>query len=161
MKSITLKLFVLVVLLIAPACSKSNKATKPPNVDYYTCTSHPSVKAQDPNGKCPICSMDLVPVMKRAGGGASPTPAATTSQSSAKGDEMKGMQGMPGMKPGGQTQGAQTREFAVPVERQQQIGVTYAKVKREPLRHTIRSVGLVVPDKARNWQFVSRVDGSV
>src|SRR5256886_14413105 len=74
---------------------------------------------------------------------------------------MQGMPGMPGMKPGGETQSAQTREFVVPVERQQQIGVTYAKVKREPLRHTIRSVGLVVPDKARNWQFVSRVDGYV
>src|SRR5439155_17977844 len=74
---------------------------------------------------------------------------------------MQGMPGMPGMKPGGETQSAQTREFVVPVERQQQIGVTYAKVKREPLRHTIRSVGLVVPDKTRNWQFVSRVDGYV
>ena len=68
---------------------------------------------------------------------------------------------MPGMKPGGQIQGAQTHEFVVPVERQQQIGVTFAKVERKPLRHTIRSVGLVVPDKGRNWQFVSRVDGYV
>jgi Cu(I)/Ag(I) efflux system membrane fusion protein len=74
---------------------------------------------------------------------------------------MEGMPGMPGMNPGGETQGAQTSEFVVPVERQQQIGVTYAKVKREPLRHTIRSVGMVVPDKGRNWQFVSRVDGYV
>src|SRR5207245_4692248 len=41
------------------------------------------------------------------------------------------------------------------------IGVTYAMVERKPLRHTIRSVGLVVPDKGRNWQFVSRVDGYV
>ena len=85
-------------------------------------------------------------------------------RASGEGGQMQGMQGMPGMpgmKPGGETQAAQTREFVVPVERQQQIGVTYAKVKREPLRHTIRSVGLVVPDKARNWQFVSRVDGYV
>src|SRR5438128_2997196 len=81
-----------------------------------------------------------------------------------QGGQMQGMEGMPGMpgtKPEGETQAAQTREFVVPVERQQQIGVTYAKVKREPLRHTIRSVGLVVPDKAHNWQFVSRVDGYV
>ena len=78
-----------------------------------------------------------------------------------QGGQMQGMEGMPGMKPGGETQGAQTREFVVPVERQQQIGVTYGKVKREPLRHTIRAVGLIVPDKARNWQFVSRVDGYV
>ena len=49
----------------------------------------------------------------------------------------------------------------VSVERQQQIGVTYAKVERKPLAHTIRSVGLIVPDRSRNWQFVSRVDGYV
>ena len=74
---------------------------------------------------------------------------------------MQGMAGMPGMQGGKQPNAPQTRQFVVPVERQQQIGVTYATVKREPLRHTIRSVGLVVPDKARNWQFVSRVDGYV
>lgn len=55
----------------------------------------------------------------------------------------------------------QSSEFVVPVERQQQIGVRYAKVERKPLRHTIRAVGLIVPDKTRNWQFVSRVDGYV
>ena len=63
--------------------------------------------------------------------------------------------------PGGVAEGAQTHEFVVPVERQQQIGVTYAKVERKPLAHTIRAVGMIVPDKARNWQFVSRVDGYV
>src|SRR5207237_1558399 len=62
---------------------------------------------------------------------------------------------------GGELKGPQTSEFVVPVERQQQIGVTYATVERKPLRHTIRSVGMVVPDKGRNWQFVSRVDGYV
>jgi len=162
MKSITLKLFVLVVLLIASACSKSNKATKPPNVDYYTCTMHPSVKSQDPNGKCPICSMDLVPVLKRTGG--ETKPAASPQMQETKSGEMQGMsgmQGMQGMKGGGETKGAQTSEFVVPVERQQQIGVTYATVERKPLRHTIRAVGMIVPDRSRNWQFVSRVDGYV
>jgi len=33
-------------------------------VDYYTCTMHPSVKSPEP-GTCPICSMDLTPVMKK------------------------------------------------------------------------------------------------
>src|SRR6266849_4487347 len=55
----------------------------------------------------------------------------------------------------------QPTEFVVPVERQQQIGVRYAKVERKPLRHTIRSVGMIVPAKSRSWQFVSRVDGYV
>jgi Cu(I)/Ag(I) efflux system membrane fusion protein len=162
MKSITLKLFVLVVLLIASACSRSNKAPKPPNVDYYTCTMHPSVKSQDPNGKCPICSMDLVPVLKRTGG--ETKPAASLQMQETKSGEMQGMsgmQGMQGMKGGGETKGAQTSEFVVPVERQQQIGVTYATVERKPLRHTIRAVGMIVPDRSRNWQFVSRVDGYV
>src|SRR5437660_7325054 len=162
MKSIALKLFVLVVLLIASACSKSNKATKPPNVDYYTCTMHPSVKSQDPNGKCPICSMDLVPVLKKSGG--ETKPAASPQMQETKGGQMQGMngmQGMQGMKGGGEMKGLQTSEFVVPVERQQQIGVTYATVERRPLHHTIRSVGMVVPDRGRNWQFVSRVDGYV
>ena len=65
------------------------------------------------------------------------------------------------MKGGAETKAPQTSEFIVPVERQQQIGVTYAKVERKPLTHTIRSVGLIVPDRSRNWQFVSRVDGYV
>src|SRR5439155_19697492 len=119
-------------------------------------------------GKCPICGMDLVPVLKKSGGDAttetSPQMQETKAGGEKQGEQMKGMEGMPGMpgmKPGGQMQGGQTREFVVPVERQQQIGVTYAKVERKPLRHTIRSVGLVVPDKGRNWQFVSRVDGYV
>ena len=32
-------------------------------VDYYTCTMHPSIKQKNP-GKCPICAMDLVPIYK-------------------------------------------------------------------------------------------------
>jgi multidrug efflux pump subunit AcrA (membrane-fusion protein) len=32
-------------------------------IDYYTCTMHPSVKDKEP-GKCPICAMDLVPIFK-------------------------------------------------------------------------------------------------
>ncbi len=47
------------------SCKKSGTNAKPADVDYYTCTMHPSVKAQDPNAKCPICSMDLVPVKKK------------------------------------------------------------------------------------------------
>src|SRR3989454_42973 len=155
MKTLTRKLTLLMtlvaLLLGAASCMKKGASSKPSNVDYYTCTMHPSVKSQDPKGKCPICGMDLVPVMKKGGGEKQP-------------GQMQGMEGMPGMpgtKPEATTQGAQTREFVVPVERQQQIGVTYAAVERKPLRHTIRSVGLVVPDKGRNWQFVSRVDGYV
>ena len=163
MKLLTQKiplLIALVALLFAAAsCGKNGGTGKPSNVDYYTCTMHPSVKSQTP-GKCPICSMDLVPVMKR-GGEEAKSQASPQTQDVKSGGEMKGMPGMPGMKTGGETKGPQTSEFIVPVERQQQIGVTYAKAERKPLRHTIRAVGMVVPDKGRNWQFVSRVDGYV
>jgi membrane fusion protein, copper/silver efflux system len=135
-----------VLLFTSASCGKKSGTGKPNNVDYYTCTMHPSVKSQDPNGKCPICGMDLVPVMKQS---------AEAKLSAGQGEQMQGMPGMPEMK------SAQRSEFVVPAERQQQIGVTYATVQRKPLLHTIRSVGMVVPDKARNWQFVSRVDGYV
>src|SRR5205823_14557665 len=97
MKSITVKLFVLTVLFISSDCSKPNQSTKPPDVDYYTCTMHPSVHAEAP-GKCPICGMDLVPVMKK---GASPSASEPSS-----GGSMQGMAGMPGIQSGKQTNGA-------------------------------------------------------
>ena len=164
-----LRLAIAVLLLISvPACSKRGGAgSKDNNIDYWTCTMHPSVHSKDP-GKCPICSMDLVPVMKGGTGGASPTPAATPGKSGGKSDEMKNMQGMgnmpgmPGMK-GGDMKGAEEKpgEFIVPVERQQQIGVTYATVETKPLNHSIRAVGRVVPQTQRVWRVVSRTSAYV
>lgn len=52
-------------------------------------------------------------------------------------------------------------EFQVPVERQQQIGVTYAKVVRAPLRSVVRTVGTVAVPTGRVWYSVIRVDGYV
>jgi membrane fusion protein, copper/silver efflux system len=158
-------LVALLSLLSMASCSKGPTANDS-NIDYWTCTMHPSVHSKDP-GKCPICSMDLVPVIKRNATPASSSKNAPHHDDAAMlggkptGGEMQGMPGMPGMKGGAETKAPQTSEFIVPVERQQQIGVTYAKVERKPLAHTIRSVGLIAPDRSRNWQFVSRVDGYV
>ena len=156
-------LMALLALLGTASCSKGPK--KDSNIDYWTCTMHPSVHSKTP-GKCPICSMDLVPVMKERGPARSSENAphhdhAAMLAGKPTGGEMQGMPGMPGMKGGAETKAPQTSEFVVPVERQQQIGVTYAKVERKPLTHTIRSVGMIVPDRGRSWQFVSRVDGYV
>src|SRR5437764_1536177 len=148
----TVLLITLVTLLVSAAsCSKNSSTRKPNNIDYWTCTMHPSVREKGP-GKCPICSMDLVPVMKE-----SATPAGS-SKSAPHHDHAAMLAGKPS---DGSATSSPSHEFVVPVERQQQIGVRYAKVERKPLRHTIRAVGLIVPDKTRNWQFVSRVDGYV
>ncbi len=101
---------------------------------------HPSVKKQSPTDKCPICSMDLVPVMKKGVTGTNATNAPMPAILS--GDE----------KPG---------EFMVPAGRQQQIGVTYAAVGRQPFTHTVRVTGLVAYDKQRHWDYVTRVEGYV
>src|SRR6185295_9609417 len=47
------------------SCKRQGGEAKPADVDYYTCTMHPSVRSQKLNDKCPICSMNLVPVMKK------------------------------------------------------------------------------------------------
>ncbi|MCA9306250.1 MAG: efflux RND transporter periplasmic adaptor subunit [Phycisphaerales bacterium] len=38
-------------------------------VQMYTCSMHPSVRLPDPDAKCPICFMDLIPVTDDAGEG--------------------------------------------------------------------------------------------
>src|SRR2546421_5776826 len=59
-------------LLLVAGCKKGDAGGKPADVDYYTCTMHPSVRSQDPKAKCPICSMDLVPVKKQGATAAGP-----------------------------------------------------------------------------------------
>lgn len=112
------------VLVAITACSKSEKQIAKADVDYWTCTMHPSVHSEVP-GKCPICGMDLVPVTHR-----------------------KEVSSKPG-------------EFIVPSRRQQQIGVTYAEVRRRHMRFDIRSVGTLEVDRALVFECVSRVDGYV
>ena len=65
-QKITVLITLVALLLGSASCGKKGAAGKPSDVDYYTCTMHPSVHSKDP-GKCPICSMDLVPVMKKGG----------------------------------------------------------------------------------------------
>jgi membrane fusion protein, copper/silver efflux system len=137
---ITIVISAIAAALLATACNKRGTEGKPADVDYYTCTMHPSVRSQDPKGKCPICSMDLVPVMKRGA-------ASTNGINAAVPETMSGDE-----KPG---------EFSVPVERQQQIGVTYGTVVKQPFSHTVRAVGMVAYDKQRHWDYVARVEGYV
>ena len=139
------------VLGFFPACSKPDQ---PPaaeaNVDYFTCAMHPSVKTHDPKAKCPICSMDLMAVMKK---GHDHAEHATPADPAAMPD------GKPAAAPA--MAADQPGEFTIPLDRQQLIGVTYAKAVRAPLQSVIRAVGTVAVDKQRHWDYVTRVEGYV
>ncbi|HEY4257774.1 MAG TPA: efflux RND transporter periplasmic adaptor subunit [Candidatus Udaeobacter sp.] len=142
-----LAIAVLLFAITPAACSKLGGAGgKDSNIDYWTCTMHPSVHSKDP-GKCPICSMNLVPVMKD-----SVTPASST-KNAPHHDHAAMLAGKP---TGSSATSSPSHEFVVPVERQQQIGVTFATVATKPLSHSIRAVGRVVPETQRVWRVVSR-----
>jgi Cu(I)/Ag(I) efflux system membrane fusion protein len=119
-------------------CSRPSAAAAA-DVDYYTCTMHPSVRSQDPDGKCPICGMDLVPVKK------------TAAQAQAAGGGTMAVE----------SAADQPHEFTIPLDRQQMIGVTYATAETRPLRRTVRAVGLVAVETTKHWDYVARVDGYI
>src|SRR5438477_66269 len=111
------------------ACgSKGRPCMSAPSPNNTTCCRNSfsvavSGKSQDPKGKCPICGMDLVPVMKKG---------AAMHDHASHSAQMPPMPGMP--MEGGATNSPETpAEFIVPVERQQQIGVTYAAIEKHPL----------------------------
>lgn len=132
---------ILSTLAVLAGCSKPRPADATAgDIDYYTCTMHPSVHSKTP-GTCPICGMDLVPVMK-TGAEAKPAGGSATAMSSAVGAD-------------------QPHEFTVPLDRQQMIGVTYATATMKPLRRTVRAVGLVAATTTGHWDYVARVDGYV
>ncbi len=129
------------IVLLTTSCSKKSQSDAQSDVAYYTCAMHPSVKSQDPKAKCPICGMDLIPVMKRAERGG------------------KGASERESVPPDNAQHAS--HEFTVPISRQQMIGVTYATVEKRPLQKQIRTVGIVAYDKQRHWDYVSRVEGYV
>jgi multidrug efflux pump subunit AcrA (membrane-fusion protein) len=131
-KHACIALAVFFVALFATSCSQKPEE-KPPDVDFYTCTMHPSVRKQHPNDKCPICGMDLVPVLKKDAG----TNHAVAASSDAP------------------------SQFFIAPERLQQIGVTRETVKRQHLHRSIRTAGTVAYDARKHWEYVARVDGYI
>jgi Cu(I)/Ag(I) efflux system membrane fusion protein len=149
-----LSIGVLVSLLLSSCSKPAGKGAANGDVDYWTCTMHPSVHSKDP-GKCPICSMDLVPVMKKVSN-------ETTAKGNSSGITDNGSNSMGSMTmPSPNQESGKSTEFTVPVERQQQIGVTYATVTKRPIQLSIRSVGMLEPDTSKMFDYVARVDGYV
>ena len=147
-----LSIGLLVSFVLSGRSKPAGKTVADTDIDYYTCTMHPSVHSKDP-GKCPICSMDLVPVKKK---GANET---KVKENSGGMTDNSSMGSMPMPSP---NQGAgQSSEFTVPVERQQQIGVTYATATKRPIQLSIRSVGMLESDTSKMFDYVARVDGYV
>src|ERR1700729_772138 len=99
------------LVLLLSACSKPDQAVSAKEViDYYTCTMHPWIHSKKP-GTCPVCGMDLVPVY------------ANKSQ-----PEKVSQKVIPGGKPATSSESTlppRSHDFEIPVERQQQFGVTY------------------------------------
>lgn len=110
-------------LLTLTACSRSVPEPKAAgsNVAYYTCTMHPFVRSQDPKGKCPICGMDLVPVMVSAT--TSADAGATTNAAPALATSSVDSNGMVNIAP----------------ERMQEIGVTTEVVAKRSLTRPLRA----------------------
>jgi len=189
--ALSLTLIAALSTLFLASCKKDNASAKPADVDYYTCTMHPSVKKQNPTDKCPICSMDLVPVKKKDGTASagdvdyytctmhpsvkkhSPTDKCPicsmdlvavnkkgATDANAHAEHAGHMAGAMPESSASTNQDAPT-EFTVAVERQQQIGVTYATIQKRPFTHTVRAVGMVAYDKQRHWDYVARVEGYV
>src|SRR5437762_446537 len=139
-----------VMFAVTPACSKRGGAGgRDSNVDYWTCTMHPSVREKGP-GKCPICSMDLVPVMKES---------ATLARSSKNAPQHDHAAMLAGKPSDSSVTSSPSHEFVVPVERQQQIGVTFATVEMKALSHSIRAVGRVVPETRSEERRVGEEGG--
>ena len=111
-------------LLALTACSRAVQQTKADdsNVAYYTCTMHPFVRSQDPKGKCPVCGMDLVPVLK---------PSATTSVDSNAATNMAPVASASSVDANGMV--------SITPERMQEIGVTTEVVAKRALTRTLRA----------------------
>lgn len=128
------------------------------DVKYWTCTMHPSLKLKEP-GKCPICSMDLVPVMRR-GSDMNKIEGMQGSNESKGMSGMQGMHGMSGMGSGSKSMGSDSEStFTVSTQRQQMIGVKTQTVSIKSMTKKIRTVGMVELDETKIEHIHTKFSG--
>ncbi|OFV96139.1 MAG: hypothetical protein A3F68_04715 [Acidobacteria bacterium RIFCSPLOWO2_12_FULL_54_10] len=121
------------------------------NILYWTCSMHPWVRA-DEAGKCPICGMDLVPVLQESTDRSEVPPA--------------GGHGAHGVSPPApqtaamvDSSGGPGSQFNISLDRQQLIGVRFTEARRRPLTKIIRTVGRVELDERGIAQIHTKVSG--
>lgn len=145
-----------------PFFQKSHEHTLKPvltaegEIDYWTCPMHPSVKMKDP-GTCPICGMELTPVMKDTG----PAPHDAPHEMEMPQGEGHSGHMMEPQPPPAESGGKPKTEFTVSPERQQLIGVKTVPVTMRSLDRTVRTVGIVVLDETKVERVHTRFSGWV
>ncbi|MFI5323217.1 MAG: efflux RND transporter periplasmic adaptor subunit [Thermodesulfobacteriota bacterium] len=140
--------------------------TKDGEIDYWTCAMHPSVRMKEP-GKCPICGMDLVPVMKKTDQKTEPSSGNGEKETTAKSESSSEMgtmdHSMPGMEmpaPAPVTgKGESGSRFTVSPERQQLIGVKTEPVAMRSMDKSIRTVGRVTLDETKITKINTKFSG--
>lgn len=138
--------------------------TEEGEIDYWTCAMHPSVRMKEP-GKCPICSMETVPVWKK-----DQSQSETTSQTKMEDkdpatneEDMVGMQGHDhssmGTAPKPSSDQDAKSTFTVSPERQQLIGIKTEPVMIRTLDKEIRTVGMVTLDESKIYNIQTKYTG--
>ncbi|MFN7141930.1 MAG: efflux RND transporter periplasmic adaptor subunit, partial [Limisphaerales bacterium] len=110
--------------------STSHAPISPPGQTVWTCSMHPQVRLPNP-GKCPICSMPLIPAAKSA----------SSQDSDPSGQENESL-----------FIDQRTRMFS---------GVETDIVRRQPLTNELRTVGRIQFNESALAEIVVRVDGYV
>lgn len=127
----------------------------------WTCGMHPFI-IQDEPGLCPICGMQLTPLKPGTGGQQAPaerkikhwaSPMDPTYVREAPGKDYMGHDLVPVYEDGG------TGGIAVDPVTQQSMGVRTASVEVRDLHRSLRAVGLVAFDEARQYAVNSKLEG--
>ena len=129
----------------APGATEASR--NPDEIAYWTCPMHPHVKEDGP-GKCPECSMDLVPVTHAEAAGANPQGSTATSGEIAD-------------PAAAEAAGTPRAEVSIDPRRQQLIGVRTVPVERRAITSTVRTVGMVRYDETRLADINLKVEGWV
>jgi Cu(I)/Ag(I) efflux system membrane fusion protein/cobalt-zinc-cadmium efflux system membrane fusion protein len=127
----------------------------------YTCGMHPFVIQNEP-GICPICNMELTPLKPGTGGQTSgerqikhwASPMDPTYVREEPGKDYMGHDLVPVYADGGAAGGV-----AVDPVTQQSMGVRTATVEVRDLHRSLRAIGLVAYDEARQYAVNSKIEG--